>query len=325
MNYLELTQQLLAEAEVTQLSKIIPQILPIALECKDYNGYCVLFQLLSPISQNAETNRIHTDGLIRALLIQGLQNEEIVKIIGDSKKEFVEIKSIDKDQVSSHSVKEIETWLPEAKTTLEQALGISQQHYCDLSARITQVRTLYETIRAYVISKLTYYQQVLKLAQKEEVRYKSQPNIPQKLNTNKVFIVHGHNGEIKEAVARLIENQGIRAIILHEQANNGNTIIEKFEHNSDVGCAVCLFTADDIGRAKNTKNNHSRARQNVVFETGYFIGKLGRDKVILVAERGVEIPSDLHGVVYTNSSDWRFSLLKDLKAIGYNIDFNKLI
>lgn len=143
-------------------------------------------------------------------------------------------------------------------------------------------------------------------------------------NYRKVFIVHGHNGEMKEAVARLIEKQGIQAIILHEQANLGATIIEKFENYSDVGGAVCLFTADDLGRAKRDAEDKKRARQNVVFETGYFIGKLGRNNVILIADKGVEIPSDLQGVVYTETSNWQFSVLKELKAIGYSIDYNKL-
>ena len=140
----------------------------------------------------------------------------------------------------------------------------------------------------------------------------------------KVFVVHGHNGEIKEAVAQLIEKQGIQAIILHEQANQGATIIEKFERNSDVGGAVCLFTADDLGRAKKDSEDKMRARQNVVFEAGYFIGKLGRNNVILIADKGVEIPSDLQGVVYTESNNWQFSVLKELKAMGYCIDYNKI-
>ena len=85
----------------------------------------------------------------------------------------------------------------------------------------------------------------------------------------KVFIVHGHDGELKEAVARIIEKQGINAIILSEQANKGRTIIEKFEDYSDVGGAICLFTADDYGRAKTNETDNTRARQNVVLETGY--------------------------------------------------------
>lgn len=140
-----------------------------------------------------------------------------------------------------------------------------------------------------------------------------------------VFIVHGHNEAIKQSVARLVEKQGISAVILHEQPNQGATIIEKFEANSGVGAAICLFSADDIGRSKESSVNNSRARQNVVFETGFFMGKLGRNHVIVVADRDVEIPSDMQGIVYTDSRVWEYELLKELKAMGYGIDMNKTI
>lgn len=141
---------------------------------------------------------------------------------------------------------------------------------------------------------------------------------------DRIFIVHGHDGALKESVARIIEKQKIEAVILSEQANRGRTIIEKFENYSDVGGAICLFTADDIGRAKKEPTDNTRARQNVVLETGYFMGKLGRDHVVILADDGIEMPSDLSGVVYTNTANWKIDLLKELKAIGYSIDFNKL-
>ncbi len=144
-------------------------------------------------------------------------------------------------------------------------------------------------------------------------------------NKSKVFIVHGHDSAMKQAVARLIEKQGIEAIVLCEKANQGRTIIEKFEKYSDVGGAVCLFTADDIGNIKSATEQFPRARQNVILETGYFMGKLGRDHIVILADEKVEIPSDLAGVVYTNISNWEFELLKELKSIGYKIDLNKLV
>lgn len=141
---------------------------------------------------------------------------------------------------------------------------------------------------------------------------------------DKIFIVHGHDGELKQAVARIIEKQGIEAIILSEQANKGRTIIEKFEDYSDVSGAICLFTADDYGRAKNNATDNTRARQNVVLEAGYFMGKLGRNCVAILADKDIEMPSDLSGIVYTDSTNWEINLLKELKEMGYTIDFNKL-
>lgn len=152
----------------------------------------------------------------------------------------------------------------------------------------------------------------------------SQNTLPVNHTYTKIFIVHGHDGELKQSAARIIEKQGIEAIILSKQANKGRTIIEKFEDFSDVGGAICLFTADDLGRAKKESSDRPRARQNVVFEAGYFMGKLSRSRVVIIAEHGVELPSDMQGIVYTDKSNWEVDVLKELKAMGYTIDFNKL-
>ena len=153
--------------------------------------------------------------------------------------------------------------------------------------------------------------------------------VEEKVNSTrkkKVFIVHGHNDALKQEVARIIEKQGIEAVILSEQANQGKTIIEKIEENADVDAAICLFTGDDYGRAKGTEaeENKLRARQNVVFEAGYFMGKLGRRNVIIVADKNLELPSDMQGVVYTDAGNWKTEVLQELDKIGYAIDFNKL-
>lgn len=143
---------------------------------------------------------------------------------------------------------------------------------------------------------------------------------------NKVFIVHGHDGELKEKVARRLEQQGIEAIILSEQVNRGKTIIEKLEAYSDVHVAIALFTQDDIGAAKEEKGNKKyRARQNVVFEAGYFMGYLGRENIIMITDENVEIPGDLSGMVYSTKDNWEFEMLKELNAAGMKIDMNKLL
>lgn len=144
-------------------------------------------------------------------------------------------------------------------------------------------------------------------------------------SNNKIFVVHGHDGELKHAIARTLEKQGIEPIILSEQVNMGTTIIEKFEKYSDVKAAICLFTQDDLGKAKSEEDLKDRARQNVVFEAGYFIGKLGRENVILIANTKIEMPSDLSGVVYTENTMWEIQVLKELREMGLSIDLNKAI
>jgi predicted nucleotide-binding protein len=147
-------------------------------------------------------------------------------------------------------------------------------------------------------------------------------------DTKRVFLVHGRDNELKEATARFLGNLGLEPVILHEQANKGQTIIEKFEANSDVAFAVVLITPDDVGALAGEEDKlKKRARQNVLFELGFFIGKLGRKRVIALLKDEIEIPSDFDAVVYTKvdgNDDWKFKLAKELKAGGLDIDLNKI-
>ena len=148
------------------------------------------------------------------------------------------------------------------------------------------------------------------------------------INSKKVFSVHGHDDAAKEAVARTLEKAGLEAIILHEQVNGGKTIIEKLETCTDVGYAVVLYTPCDKGHAKNDPEERSRARQNVVFEHGYLIAKLGRDRVCALVKENVERPSDLSGIVYIPMDDgisWKMMLAKEMNSIGFKIDANQLV
>lgn len=141
----------------------------------------------------------------------------------------------------------------------------------------------------------------------------------------KVFIVHGHNENLRLKVENFIRMVGLEPIILMDQANSGNTIIEKFEKNSEVDYAVILYTGCDEGRKLGSSHLKKRARQNVVFEHGYFISRLGRSKVAAMVEEGVEIQNDIQGVVYIDvDSDWKTRLLKEFKGAGLSFDANSL-
>lgn len=145
----------------------------------------------------------------------------------------------------------------------------------------------------------------------------------------KVFIVHGHDESAKNKAARFVEKMGFEAIILHEKASSGRTVIEKIEHYSDVGFAIVLYTPDDVGNVKSKADDlNVRARQNVVFEHGYLIGKLGRKNVLALVDGKLELPNDISGVVYVKldeGSAWQLGLAKEMKQSGYDIDMNKLI
>lgn len=141
----------------------------------------------------------------------------------------------------------------------------------------------------------------------------------------KIFIVHGHNEAVNQEVARVIEKLGLEAIILREQPNGSKTIIEKFEsYTNTVNFAVILLTADD----QMPEADVFRARQNVIFEMGYFMGALGRKNVVCLLQDKVEKPGDIDGVIYTSldiSGLWKYSLVKELKACGYDVDANKIM
>ncbi len=142
--------------------------------------------------------------------------------------------------------------------------------------------------------------------------------------TNEVFVIHGHDHGTKNTVARFLENLGLLPIILHELPDGGRTIIEKLEDHAS-GFAIALLTPDDVG-GPDPENLRPRARQNVILELGYFVGKLGREKVRALKVEGVEIPSDFSGVLYIaleESESWKMTLIRELKSAGFEIDANR--
>lgn len=143
------------------------------------------------------------------------------------------------------------------------------------------------------------------------------------LNNDHVFIVHGHDSEVKNEVSTFIREIGLTPIILHEQASQGKTIIEKIETYTNVGFAVVLYTACDQGNDKasieKTNTLNPRARQNVVLEHGYLMAKLGRSRVTALVKGKIETPNDISGVVYIPFDDhktWKVELLKELRSAG---------
>ncbi len=149
-------------------------------------------------------------------------------------------------------------------------------------------------------------------------------------SSRRVFVVHGHNKAATEETARFLEKLNLDVTILHEKPSEGRTVIEKFEGHSDVQFAVVLMTGDDRGGTESTpyKAQKLRARQNVILELGFFLGRLGRKHVCALYQQGVEIPSDYAGVVFVAldaSGAWRLTLAREIKAAGLDIDLNKAV
>ncbi|MNV42105.1 putative nucleotide-binding protein containing TIR-like domain protein [compost metagenome] len=144
--------------------------------------------------------------------------------------------------------------------------------------------------------------------------------------SRRVFVVHGHDEGARETVARFLMQLGFDPIILHEQANQGRTVMEKVEAHGQVDFAVVLLTPDDEGCAKGGTPG-PRARQNVLLELGYFLGRLGRAKVCALKRGALEIPSDFAGVVWESmdGNGWRQALGRELQAAGHEINWNKVM
>jgi predicted nucleotide-binding protein len=132
--------------------------------------------------------------------------------------------------------------------------------------------------------------------------------------------VYGRDEAVKEKVARFLMTLGLEPVLLDEQAARGRTLIEKLEDESPVAFAVVLLTADDVGAlASQSHDLRPRARQNVILELGFSLGKLTRRRVCALYEAGVELPSDFHGVEYTSvdaAGAWRAKLARELHEVG---------
>lgn len=167
-----------------------------------------------------------------------------------------------------------------------------------------------------------YFEQVIKdiLNANPEIEEFS----PKKIKNQTVFIVHGHDNELKTELQLLLSRAGVNSIVLHEQADKGRTIIDKLVQETEIaGYAIALLTPDDL-----TLDGNNRARQNVILELGYFLGKLGKERLRMIVKGQIEIPSDLQGILYEkhdNNGAWKIKLLKELQAVGIYVDLESAV
>jgi predicted nucleotide-binding protein len=152
---------------------------------------------------------------------------------------------------------------------------------------------------------------------------------PGKLS-NDIFVVHGHDERAKAEIEIFLKEIGLTPIVLHRQPDEGQTILEKFEKHSNVGYALILLTPDEIAylaseesKVDSERNKENRARPNVIFEFGYFVGKLGRSRVCCLYTGDVALPSDLGGLLYkqfkVSIKEVAYDIIKELKAVGYKV------
>lgn len=135
-----------------------------------------------------------------------------------------------------------------------------------------------------------------------------------------VFLVHGHEHVVLRDVQALLAGEFrdvVEVVVLMDEPSRGNeSLYDKFQRHADEGdYAVVLLTADDVGAARREGAQRARARQNAVMELGYFLRGVGRERVFILIEGGVEEPSDIRGgMVISLDGQWKHELCRDLRA-----------
>jgi predicted nucleotide-binding protein len=139
-------------------------------------------------------------------------------------------------------------------------------------------------------------------------------------NHPKVLLVHGRDHYAKDLVVKLLAKLGISTVITHEQIRGEKSIIEKVEENANIGFALVLYTPTGL-------EQKPRAHQNIAFEHGYLIAKLGRRKVSALVKGSTEVPNHINGVVYIPMDaldTWHLAIFHEMVRAGYNLDINQV-
>ena len=148
---------------------------------------------------------------------------------------------------------------------------------------------------------------------------------------SRVFIVHGHNLGILAEVEAFVLKANKRPIVLKDQSRPGKNLLDELiQHSKGVQFAIVILSADDVARAEGEPQDQLRyrGRQNAVFEFGFLVRQLGKSKVFVLHEQGVEMPSDYGGVIYIpydTTGAWKGLLAKAIGATGIPINIRSVI
>ncbi|MBE7033442.1 MAG: hypothetical protein E7406_04355 [Ruminococcaceae bacterium] len=330
MSLNETIDKILEKMQNTPLSIILPLILPVSLQCKDYEGYCVLTYWGRPLCKEKEGNQILQDEMIALLSQEGLDAKTIATLLRESFEKFLSMRTIDKNQVLTFCAKEMEAEIKnydDLLTAVEPPEGLAplDLYYRSKAAtegKITIIKgrqrleKQYAILQAYLTSKLLSYKRKVNLEERKNV-------LKNRISDSKdIFIIHGHNeAKRRELEALIKEKFNLNPIVLAEQPDQGLTIIEKFEKYAlNCAYAFALFTPDDI--VTNNGEQYFQARPNVIFELGWFYANLGRSRVCILDQESEKskVFSDLKGVMRmqfkNNISEKYIEIERELKSVG---------
>ena len=290
MNLEEKIDAIYERMQTQPLSLILPMLLPIALEFKDYEGYCILTYWGKPIAHDTDLNKTLQQEMQKVLLGEGVAVEAVKIIQHDSFEKYLKLRSIDKNQVLGLCAKEMENRIKELEdliNVVDTPNGLAPIDAYFLTERNTgqklnalqsrqQVEQQYAVLQSYLTIKLVEYR---RRAINRERKKELEKGIK---NSKNIFIIHGHDEAKRRELESLLKDRfKLNPIVLLDQPDQGLTIIEKFEkYASNCSYAFALFTPDDI--VTNGDKQYFQARPNVIFELGWFYANLGRSRVCIL-------------------------------------------
>lgn len=330
MNMSERIDQIIQQMDSTKLSKTLPQLYPIAIECQDYEGFIILFFWEKPFIGDKAGNSVQYNEAIHILQAAGVDSASIEAAKINGLEKYISMRSVNEHGVSSYSAREMEDYFARTERMIQATEPPKELNPVDLYYRSQDatnakfdilknrqdVEKQYAILQSFITSKLTCYR--FKALQKERKK-DLESSIK---NSKKVFIIHGHNEAKRRELETMLKSRfGLEPIVLSEQPDQGLTIIEKFEkYAAQCSYAFALFTPDDIISDGNAE--YFQARPNVIFELGWFYANLGRSRVCILdqASEKSRIFSDLQGVMrvqFTNDvSEKYLDIERELRSVG---------
>lgn len=312
------------------LSQILPLVYNLALEYEDYMGFLILWYFEKPLAEKPDANREQQQDCAKILLSKGLDPPTVTELEKKAFEKYLLLRYVDKEKICSLSAKEMEDYFKRSDNLIQISEVPEGLHPVDLYFRSQaaeeektklillrqQIEKQYALLQGYILTKLTYYRT---LAMDTERRIAVEKGIK---NSNKVFIVHGHNEAKLRELKELLVSENLIPVVLNDQASQGMTIIEKFEaYAGDCAYAFALFTPDDIVES-DAGEKYFQARPNVIFELGWFYSHLGRSRVCILSQESEknEIFSDLQGVLRIqfskNISERYLEIKRELQSVG---------
>jgi predicted nucleotide-binding protein len=151
--------------------------------------------------------------------------------------------------------------------------------------------------------------------------------------SRRIIVVCGADDEMKQALTEALTKLSLIPLVMCEEPSQGKKIVENFNRDyADVTFAVVLLSPDDFAYAKNeaATKRKLRPQQDVVFELGFLLGKLGKGNVLIFFRecQNFEIPTDFEGIKVTAFDDrdsWKLALIREVSNCGLAVDGDRIL